>query len=132
MGFSQGAATATLLTGMQRSGKALAEHPPVRFLICFAGIRVRDPNLEKYYAALAPVPAVHIIGDRDPVKRMTNHLIEAFDDPVVINHPRGHVIPPLVGEDLAKLRTFLEEQREKVEQSSPPPAGITSGITSAL
>ncbi len=129
MGFSQGAATATLLTGMQRSGKALVEHPPVRFLVCFAGIRVRDPNLEKYYAALAPVPAVHIIGDRDPVKRMTNHLIEAFDDPVVINHSRGHVIPPLVGEDLAKLRKFLEEQREKVEQSSPPPP---SGITSAL
>jgi len=119
MGFSQGAASATLLTGMQQTGKALTEHPPLQFLICFAGIRVRDPNLEKYYAALAPVPAVHIIGDRDPVKRMTNHLIEAFDHPVVINHSRGHVIPALAGEDLAKLRNFLEEQRDKVKQQSP-------------
>lgn len=119
MGFSQGAATATLLTGIQRSGTALTEHPPLQFLICFAGIRVRDPNLEKYYAALAPVPVVHIIGDRDPVKRMTNHLIEAFDAPLVISHARGHVIPALAGEDLAKLRNFLEQQREKVEQHSP-------------
>ncbi|KAG7668897.1 hypothetical protein Ndes2526B_g00612 [Nannochloris sp. 'desiccata'] len=119
MGFSQGAATATLLTGMQRSGKALTEHPPLQFLVCFAGIRVRDPKLEKYYAALAPVPAVHIIGDRDPVKRMTNHLIEAFNNPLVINHSRGHVIPALTGEDLAKLRKFLEEQQDKVEQQSP-------------
>jgi hypothetical protein len=75
--------------------------------------------------------AVHIIGDRDPVKRMTNHLIEAFDNPLVINHSRGHVIPPLVGEDLAKLRKFLEDQREKVtqQQSSPP---SSTGISSAL
>ena len=96
---------------MQRSRKILQNHPAIRFLVCFAGIRVRDPQLESYYDKLGPVPAVHIIGDRDPVKQMTNHLIEAFDAPLVINHPRGHVIPQLVGEDLANLRRFLENQQ---------------------
>ena len=92
---------------MQRSGVFLADSPPIRFLICFAGIRVRDAGLQKYYSALHSLPAVHIIGDRDPVKKMTNHLIEAFDRPVVISHQRGHVIPALKGEDLEALKKFL-------------------------
>ena len=108
MGFSQGAAVASLLAGMQKQGKALPGHPPLQFLICFAGIRVRDPRLEQYYEALGNVPAVHVIGDKDPVKLMTNHLIEAFNSPLVISHPRGHVVPGLQGDDLARLRAFLE------------------------
>ena len=69
---------------------------------------MRDPRLEQYYEALGNVPAVHVIGDKDPVKLMTNHLIEAFNSPLVISHPRGHVVPGLQGDDLARLRAFLE------------------------
>jgi hypothetical protein len=34
--------------------------------------RVRDPQLECFYEAMRSAPSVHIIGDRDPVKRLTN------------------------------------------------------------
>jgi predicted esterase len=108
VGFSQGAAAAALLAGMQRAGAALDGQPPLKLLLLFAGIRVRDPALERYYASLAAVPSLHVIGDRDPVKSMTNRLIEAFDAPLVLSHPRGHVIPSLPPADLARLRAFLE------------------------
>lgn len=114
VGFSQGGVA--LLVGMQRAGFALKSQPPLRFCVCFAGIRCvagrgpaaqlggrpnyegpaaagslsvvitimvltaapssrthprgRDPKLEPFYAALRGVPSVHIIGDRDPVKRL--------------------------------------------------------------
>ena len=50
--------------------------------------RVRDPALESMYEAMRSVPSLHIIGDRDPVKPLTNRLIEAFERPVVITHAR--------------------------------------------
>lgn len=42
--------------------------------------------------------------------QMTNHLIESFDNPIVINHTRGHVVPQLAGHDLTTLRDFLQAQ----------------------
>lgn len=114
MGFSQGGAITSLAIGMQRSGFALKGLPPLRFCVCFAGIRVRDPQLECFYSALRPCPSLHIIGDKDPVKRLTNLLIDSFDQPVVINHTRGHVIPALAEPDLQRLRAFLQEQQEAV------------------
>ncbi|KAL4854860.1 NADPH-dependent aldo-keto reductase [Chlorella vulgaris] len=110
MGFSQGGAMASLAVGMQRSGFALKDAPPLRFCICFAGIKVRDPSLECFYAAMRPVPSLHIIGDKDPVKRLTNQLIDSFNHPLVINHTRGHVIPALQPPDLQRVRAFLETQ----------------------
>lgn len=35
----QGGAMAALAVGMQRSGFALKDLPPLRFVVCFAGIR---------------------------------------------------------------------------------------------
>lgn len=47
-----------------------------------------------------------------PTVQMTNYLIEAFKNPVVINHTRSHVVPPLKGNDLERLRTFLQAQMQ--------------------
>jgi hypothetical protein len=69
---------------------------------------VRDPALECFYTALRPCPSLHILGERDPVKRLTNALIDSFDRPVLISHARGHVIPALPEADLQRLRAFLE------------------------
>lgn len=107
MGFSQGGAAASLLIGLQRTGRALKNQPMLRFCIAFAGIRVRDPQLDGCFDALRNVPSVHIIGDKDPVKRMTNMLIESFDNPIVINHQKGHVIPQLGAADIERIRAFL-------------------------
>lgn len=113
MGFSQGGAMASLAIGMQRSGFAFKSIPPLRFCVCFAGIRVRDPQLERFYTPLKQVPSLHIIGDRDPVKRLTNLLIECFERPVVVGHARGHVIPALPPADLERVRAFLRAQQQE-------------------
>lgn len=34
------------------------------------------------------MPSIHVIGERDPVKGLTNRLIESFDNPVVSRKPR--------------------------------------------
>ena len=82
------------------------------FLFLFAGIRVRDPRLTKLYASLRDVRSCHVIGDKDPVKVLTNMLIDCFDSPVVIRHSRGHVIPTLRGTELETLKAFLESQSQ--------------------
>lgn len=107
MGFSQGGAAAALLVGLQRTGRALKNQQMLGFCICFAGIRVRDPQLDGCFDALKSIPSVHVIGDKDPVKRMTNMLIESFDNPIVINHPKGHVVPQLSDGDVERMRAFL-------------------------
>ena len=35
-------------------------------------------------------------------------LADTFENPVIITHPRGHVVPRLEGDSLARLRAFLE------------------------
>lgn len=119
IGFSQGGAAAALLVAMQRSGLALQDQPRFRFCICFAGIRVRDAKLDDCFDhALRGVPSLHIIGDKDPVKRLTNALIASFDRPVVITHPKGHVIPSLTGDELKAFKVFLESQQSVLKGSN--------------
>ncbi|PSC70237.1 low CO2-induced aldose reductase isoform B [Micractinium conductrix] len=113
MGFSQGGAMASLAIGMQRCGFAFKGLPLLRFVVAFAGIRVRDPQLERFYAPLRSCPSLHVLGDRDPVKRLTNLLIECFEHPVVVTHPRGHVIPQLPPPDLERHKAG--EMKEVVE-----------------
>ena len=45
-------------------------------------------------------------------RQMTNYLIESFDDPLVINHTKGHVIPQLPRPDLQRLKDFIREQQK--------------------
>ena len=59
---------------MQRAGQVLTDQPLLRFLVSFAGIRGRDPNLEGYYKAMAACPSVHIIGDRSALDGARGHL----------------------------------------------------------
>lgn len=60
---------------------------------------------------------------QDPVKPLTNRLISSFDSPVVISHPRGHVIPALQGQDLARLRAFLQQHRREAATAGAAQAG---------
>ncbi|GAB4813758.1 hypothetical protein N2152v2_000804 [Parachlorella kessleri] len=122
MGFSQGAAVASLLAGMQRSGRLLKDQPLLRFCVLFAGIKIRSKVrgdegevdcISEIYEGMRSCPSLHIIGARDPIKRMTNDLIASFDNPVVIDHVKGHVIPALQGPDLQRFRAFLESQSQE-------------------
>lgn len=79
----------TLLSGVSTNSRRACRHPCARpsshstsvssfpfFLPCFLSFlrRVRDPQLECFYEAMRPAPSLHIIGDRDPVKRLTNQV----------------------------------------------------------
>ena len=37
----------------------------------------------------------------------SHQLMDTFEDPVMITHPKGHMIPALAGEKLEALRSFL-------------------------
>lgn len=108
VGFSQGAAMAALLAGLQHSGQALTGFSKLKFIICIAGIRVRDPRFSTYYDNLAHIPSVHIIGQNDPIKRLTNQLIRSFQAPVVLTHDRGHVVPRIHDDMKRILVRFIE------------------------
>lgn len=85
-----------------------------RFVLLFAGVRMTR-QYAYAYSGLRNLPSLHVLGDRDPVRRQTLELIASFDDPLVVHHPRGHSIPRLPPPDLQVVRAFLERygRREK-------------------
>jgi hypothetical protein len=103
LGFSQGAAMAALFSGMLKSKeKALP-----KCIVCISGIKVRDSRFDGWYEGIRQLPSFHLYGSHDPVKIYTNGLIRCFEDPVVVQHERGHVVPKLGVADEAKLVAFI-------------------------
>ncbi len=42
----------------------------------------------------------------------SHKLMDTFENPTLITHPRGHVIPALEGDSLEKLRSFLMARQQ--------------------
>lgn len=68
--------------------------------------RVRDPQLERFYKAMRPAPSLHVIGDRDPVKPLTNLVGAPSPPPASLARPCAslqHCVPAAggAGEPLA-------------------------------
>ncbi|EIE18954.1 hypothetical protein COCSUDRAFT_59879 [Coccomyxa subellipsoidea C-169] len=108
----QGTILASLLLAMKQQNLILQSHPPFKCIVCIAGIRpgasVADTLLTK---KLQP-PSLHIIGSRDYVNKWSHKLMDTFENPTLITHPRGHVIPALEGDSLEKLRSFLMARQQ--------------------
>ena len=68
-------------------------------------LRPLSPPPPLLYPPASPLPPAQ-------VKRLTNLLIECFEHPVVVTHPRGHVIPQLPPPDLERVRAFLQAQQQ--------------------
>ncbi|DBA87420.1 TPA: hypothetical protein ACH3X1_004466 [Trebouxia sp. C0004] len=115
MGFSQGGACASTVAALQRLGVMLQGAAPLKFAIFFAGALIRDRNLSYIYKEKVTLPSVHIIGDKDYVKEWSEFQLTKWQDPILIRHPRGHVIPRLEGEKLKVMRTFLEAQQTQMQ-----------------
>ena len=107
IGFSQGAAMAALVAALQQAGTFLAQEPPLKFIICIAGIKVRDERFSSSYSRVCDVPSVHIIGQQDPIKRLTNQLIRCFNSPTVLTHERGHVVPRMHHDMKVTMANFI-------------------------
>jgi Serine hydrolase (FSH1) len=91
-GFSQGAALTGLLAALRDS-----EPGQVRFefAIMVGGFTSTPPQHAGLFRRKLTVPSVHVTGRADVIvpRRDSLLLADRFADPLVIEHPGGHVIP---------------------------------------
>ncbi|KAJ1399529.1 Serine hydrolase FSH [Sesbania bispinosa] len=114
LGFSQGAILAAALPGMQAQGVALGKVSKIKSLILisgakFGGKKFGMPELaSNAFSKPINCPSLHFIGETDFLKSESIDLVEAFVDPVVIHHPKGHTVPRLDDNSLATMLSFIE------------------------
>ncbi|KAK3023262.1 hypothetical protein RJ639_044428, partial [Escallonia herrerae] len=123
LGFSQGAILSAALPGLQKKGVALMHVPKIRFLIIIGGATLKEPSLaEKAYLPQIDCPSIHFIGETDYfLKDYGTELLKAFIDPVVIHHPKGHIVPRIGKFFLPRLCLFHIKQSQRVRMGSEVP-----------
>ncbi|KAK2992090.1 hypothetical protein RJ640_023473 [Escallonia rubra] len=119
LGFSQGAILSAALPGLQKKGVALMNVPKIRFLIIIGGATLKEPSLaEKAYFPQIECPSIHFIGETDYfLKDYGTELLKAFVDPVVIHHPKGHIVPRIDEKSLPIMLSFLDKIQIMVNHS---------------
>ena len=96
-GFSQGAALASLLVGM----RGIGETPPgplgFEFAVMVGGFRSDSAMHAQLYGGAEnyKLPSLHIMGRSDSIVPIADSRVLArqFNDPVVLEHSGGHIIP---------------------------------------
>jgi predicted esterase len=93
-GFSQGAALAGLLTAVQESGGAPPEFR-LDFAIMVGGFTSDLPKHAGLFRHKLTTPSIHVIGRSDVIvpRRDSLRLADRFADPLVLEHPGGHIVP---------------------------------------
>ncbi|XP_057491896.1 uncharacterized protein LOC130777506 [Actinidia eriantha] len=115
LGFSQGAILSAALPGMQKHGVALTKVPKIKFVIILAGGKFGGclfgmPKLaSNAFSSPVKSPSLHIIGEADFLKEPGTELLEAFEEPFVIYHPKGHTIARLDEKGLKTMLSFIEK-----------------------
>jgi hypothetical protein len=66
------------------------------------------------------VPSCHVVGHQDWVKQHAIDLARQFQNPIVIMHPKGHVIPRLQDPHLASLKAFLRSFMPLAKEKEQP------------
>jgi pimeloyl-ACP methyl ester carboxylesterase len=91
-GFSQGAALTGLLAALRDTRPA-----PVwfEFAIMVGGFTSTMPQHAELFRHKLTVPSIHVTGRADAVvpRHDSVQLADRFADPLVIEHPGGHIIP---------------------------------------
>jgi Serine hydrolase (FSH1) len=92
-GFSQGAALTGLLAAVHAARRPPA--PWFRFAIMVGGFTSTEPGHAALFGHKLTLPSVHVTGRADKIVPLRDSLLLAgrFADPLVIEHPGGHVIP---------------------------------------
>jgi len=105
-GFSQGAALTGLLVGLRL---------PFNFAIVAGGFVADDTSLSDVYGARDAYarPSVHLIGKRDSIitPRDSRELSSRFDNPIVLEHDGGHIVPSAPNV-VSGIETFLARARQ--------------------
>ncbi|KAJ8905086.1 hypothetical protein NDN08_001597 [Rhodosorus marinus] len=119
LGFSQGAAFATVLAALKQEGDT--DLKSVRFVLLFSAFPAREPDLwGKVSRACLGLPSLHISSEHDkllPAEAATI-VADAFDPSSrqIVLHSEGHRIPR-DSAVLSKIRTFLESVLADLGQS---------------
>ncbi|XP_027362835.1 esterase C25G4.2-like [Abrus precatorius] len=132
LGFSQGAILAAALPGMQAEGVALGKVNKIKFLILISGAKFGEkkfgmPKLaSNAFSKPIECPSLHFIGEKDFMNPESIALLEAFVDPVVIHHPKGHGVYRLDDKSTETMLGFIEtiqselsEKKEEGEKKKP-------------
>ncbi|KAL6650808.1 hypothetical protein ACP70R_009733 [Stipagrostis hirtigluma subsp. patula] len=116
LGFSQGAGLSAVLAGLQEQGLALTGVTKVKFVVVIAGGKIRSPAAAtRAFAGKIKCPSLHFIGDDDFVRVHSEELVESFEDPLVIRHPKGHTVPKLDEKGLQVMLSYLGKiEREMI------------------
>jgi hypothetical protein len=103
-GFSQGAALTGLLAAL---GDNDPSTPQFEFAIMAGGFTSTMPQHAGLFRHKLTVPSVHVTGRADTIVPRRDSLLLAgrFADPLIVEHPGGHVIPsgPAVTEPIASF-----------------------------
>ncbi|XAR73459.1 Dihydrofolate reductase [Bertholletia excelsa] len=120
LGFSQGAILSAALPGMQLKGMALTRVPKIKFVIIlsggkFGGIKFGAPKLAiNAFSSPLKCPSLHVIGEADFLKEAGTELVEAFEEPLVIHHPKGHTVARLDEKGLKTALSFTETTERQI------------------
>jgi hypothetical protein len=107
-GFSQGAALTGLLAGLRdaHAGEPGADIS-FRFGVMVGGFKSDAAHPVDLFTHPLTIPSVHVIGNRDTIVAASESrlLASQFVDPLVLEHPGGHVIPgdPRVSGPIAQV-----------------------------
>jgi len=124
-GFSQGAAFTGLLAGMRQ---ASATSVRFHFAMMVGGFKNDAPQHAELYERRFMLPSLHIIGRTDGIipPHESEDLAAQFENPVVLRHSGGHIIPgdPAVVDGFAH---FLDRMSARHDCTA---AGATPGCMS--
>jgi acetyl esterase/lipase len=133
MGFSQGAALTGLLSGLRSpGGKPTSEKPlAFDFAVMVGGFPAVDAGLAKLYGGWDdfPMPSAHIIGRTDFIvpPGLSRTLASTFKDPVLLEHPGGHVVAA-TPDVRTGFRAFLTDmQKRKHAKVASPAVAVPNG-----
>ncbi|CAA6664363.1 unnamed protein product [Spirodela intermedia] len=126
MGFSQGAILSAALPGMQAKGVALTRVPKLKFVMIIGGAKFASPVVaEMAYSEKISCPSLHFLGELDFLRPHGEVLLESYEEPVVIHHPKGHTVPRLLDEkSLETAMSFLQRIEQVVVGSDLSIEGI--------
>jgi hypothetical protein len=124
-GFSQGAALTGLLAGVQQT-RIGDPHEDINFdlAVMIGGFKTDAAEPDDPFTHPLGVPSVHVIGRTDGVvpPAESRRLADQFTDPLVLEHPGGHVVPddPAVTRPIVDLLEHLSGANP-----SPPAHGLS-------
>ncbi|KAH0451876.1 hypothetical protein IEQ34_019175 [Dendrobium chrysotoxum] len=119
MGFSQGAALSAALPGLQAKGLALKNVPQVKNVVIIGGGKIPVPVVvEKAFDVKIKCPSLHFIGDLDFLKEPGEALLDAFVEPFVVRHSRGHTVPRLDDKSLETVLGYIDRIEKNMDEET--------------